>query len=500
MKIIQDLLQRYAFLLLLILTLLLRMPLLSGSFWLDEAAQALESARPLSQQLNIAEDFQPPLLHLLTHFALQFGQSEWWLRTIGALLPALFTIALTSKLGELLWNKKIGYTAGLLLSTASFHIFYSQELRPYSLAACWAVVSYWLLAKVIFKNKNWNMSSIVAFSLLTTAGMYSTYLYPFVVISQFIFIALFEKKYFTKFFLSLTISAILFAPWLPFLREQLHVGQKLRVDLPGWEAVVAIPQLKSLPLTLGKFLYGVVDISLNVSTIVFSLVIFSTIGYLGWKQRKELLSDKKYIFIVTWLIVPIFIAWLVSFFIPILQPKRVLFGLPPFFLLLAVLTFRQPNELLETQKITRYISQVLFILVLLINCFGTFQYYQTQNYQRENWRLAHQLILEKYPKNSAVIFAFSDAFAPWRWYDDGKYPVFTTGSLVATDTMLLEAQLKKATDYSYLLVFDYLRDLTDPDKKIEFVLNGLGYTQKDLLVLPNIGFIRVYVRQEAVLS
>lgn len=500
MKIIQDLLKHYAFLLLLVLALALRLPLLSSSFWLDEAAQALESARPLNQQLKIVEDFQPPLLHIMTHFALRVDPTEWWLRTVGALVPALITIAFTCKLGELLWNKKIGLSSGLLLSTASFHIFYSQELRPYSLAACWAVVSYWLLARVIFANKNWSKSSIVAFSLLTSAGLYSTYLYPFVVISQLIFITLFEKKYLLQFCVGLIISGFLFAPWIPFFFEQLQVGQKLRLDLPGWETVVAIPQLKSLPLTLGKFLYGVIDISVNLPTVIFSLVIFATTGYLGWKRRKELLGDKKYLFVFTWLVAPIITAWLVSFFIPILQPKRVLFGLPPFYLLLSVLTLGQPKELLQIQRIARYIPQLLFILVLLTNCFGTFQYYLTQSYQRENWRLAHQLILEKYPKNSAVIFAFSDAFAPWRWYDDGKYPVFTTGSLVTTDTMLLEAQLKKSTEYSYLLVFDYLRDLTDPDKKIEFVLNGLGYTQKDLLVLPNIGFIRVYVRQEAVLS
>ena len=43
--------------------LLLRLILINSSFWLDEAAQALESIRPLSQQLQIQNDFQPPLYH-----------------------------------------------------------------------------------------------------------------------------------------------------------------------------------------------------------------------------------------------------------------------------------------------------------------------------------------------------------------------------------------------------------------------------------------------------
>ena len=51
--------------LILLLAVMLRIPHLSGSFWLDEAAQALEIVRPLSQQLQIIDDFQPPLLHLI---------------------------------------------------------------------------------------------------------------------------------------------------------------------------------------------------------------------------------------------------------------------------------------------------------------------------------------------------------------------------------------------------------------------------------------------------
>ena len=39
---------------------LLRIVNLNQSFWLDEAAQVIESARPLSEQLNIAADFHPP--------------------------------------------------------------------------------------------------------------------------------------------------------------------------------------------------------------------------------------------------------------------------------------------------------------------------------------------------------------------------------------------------------------------------------------------------------
>ena len=62
--------------LILVFALLLRIPLLNGSFWMDEAAQALEVIRPLSKQFDIIADFQPPLLHLILHFAQYFSHTE----------------------------------------------------------------------------------------------------------------------------------------------------------------------------------------------------------------------------------------------------------------------------------------------------------------------------------------------------------------------------------------------------------------------------------------
>jgi len=162
--------------LILIFALLLRLPLLTGCFWLDEAAQALESVRPFSQQLEIINDFQPPLLHYLVHFAAKVTITEWWLRLWGALIPGLVTIWATIKLGEKLFNKQVGLTAGLLLATSSFHVFYSQELRPYSLPAMWAMLSTLLLFK---KDFSWWQ-----FAGITILGLYSSYLYPFLLLPQ----------------------------------------------------------------------------------------------------------------------------------------------------------------------------------------------------------------------------------------------------------------------------------------------------------------------------
>lgn len=475
---------------------LLRIPLLNGSFWLDEAAQALESTRPLSQQLQIAQDFQPPLLHLITHFAARFSHAEWWLRTIGALIPGLVTIFFTYKIAKTLFSHSTAVIVSLLLATSSFHIFYSQELRPYSLAAAFAVWSWFELIAVFFKDKQFSTRRVITLGVVTALGLFSTYLYPFVVLSQAAYVIWREKQFFKQFLLSMVAAGLLFAPWLPSLYEQLQVGQQLRNDLPGWEEVVAIPQLKSLPLTIGKFIFGVVDLEFNALYLALSsgLLILLVLEFSRYKQ----LFSKKISLLYCWFFIPLVTAWIVSFFIPILQPKRVLYLLPAFYLLIASILPEMTS--LPKKLSSKNRGLLVAALLLIINIYGTYAYYTNHVYQRENWRAAHEKITTEYPENTAVIFGFDHAFAPWQWYDTTNYPVFTTGSLTTTDTIAVQEILKKATDYSYLLVFDYLRDLTDPDRKIETVLEGLGYTQKDIISIPNIGFIRVYARAGAVLS
>lgn len=481
-----------------VLSILLRLPLLSGSFWLDEAAQVIESARPFSEQFKIAEDFQPPLLHLIVHFATYFSLTEWWLRTIGALIPGLITIFYTYKIGEKLFSKTVAAASALLLATSSFHIFYSQELRPYSLSVVWVVVSWFILLQIFFGNKKFDLKTILLYGVSTALGLYSSYLYPFVILSQGIYILWKERQYLSKYIFSLCVTGVLFAPWVPFMLEQLQVGQELRKNLPGWEAVVAIPQLKSLPLTFGKFVYGVLDLKFSAFFVITLLLLAISFGKNVLQKSRVQHLSKQQILLLCWFFIPLITAWIVSFFIPILQPKRVIYLLPAFFLSISALTLENFSWKNFTKRSLATVSTVG--ILVLINLYATSAYYTNPQYQRENWRSTYQKIVREYPSDAAVIFAFSGVFAPWEWYDTEGYPVFTTGSLTTHDSAALESQLKKASEYSYLLVFDYLRDLTDPNNEIESVLEGLGYTQKDLFAVPNIGFIRVYARQEAVLS
>lgn len=479
-------------LIIILLAVALRLPLLGGSFWLDEAAQALESARPLSEQLDIAGDFQPPLLHLIVHFALYFGQSEWWLRTVAALIPSIFTIFFTYQLAKAL-KLQSPWLAPLLLATSSFHIFYSQELRPYSLPTLWAVLS-WLL---LIKHK-----SLKIWVVISLFGLYSSYLYPFLLVTQLVFLMItkWSKKAKLKSLLKTLgwpamIILLGFLPWLSKLYAQFQASQLVQLSLPGWKNVVGVSQFKVLALTWGKFIFGVLDIEPNLWFVLSSFLILLPLIYLLLNAIKPKIQSKSSLeqtlfLLLTWTVLPLLLAWLVSFFIPILQPKRVLYLLPGFYLLINYLI----SKSLQPRKLSHVIAcGILAVSLLFINLFSTYHYWQNPKLQREDWRGLIKELLVKYPDitQTKVIFAYQAPFSPWEWYDP-KFEAVSLGSLSINAVLNPVDLLQSVFTTHRVITFDYLTDLSDPKRQVLAIINQHGYKQTDLLDYSLIGFIRVY--------
>jgi len=481
--------------LILSLALVLRLPQLNGSFWLDEAAQALESARPLQDQLKISGDFQPPLIHFLAHFALYFSQSEWWLRTVTALIPGLLTIFFTYQLAKT-WQFRHPWLAPLLLATNSFHIFYSQELRPYSLPAFFAVLSWWLIIKRK-PLKFWAVTSLL--------GLYSSYLYPFLFLAQLIYLILITKlvqktqswwqSLAASLWRPLLVIFLLCLPWLPSFLNQLETGQLVRSELAGWSAVVATPQLKALSLVGGKFIFGLLDIEITPWFGLFSLLILFSFGFLLIKTilinfNQKVSRQRVLLSLLIWLLFPVLAAWLVSFFIPILQPKRVLYLLPGFYLLVTYLVdlkFYSNKLIVKLSKISLVFS------LLLINGYATWAYFTNPELQRENWRALISELQQKYPNpnQTTAIFVYPAPFSPWVWYSN-DFPTLSLGQLSTEKIPDLGTQLSAKLKTERVITFDYLTDLTDPQHQVLTQLTQNGYQPTDLLDYPLIGFVRIY--------
>lgn len=502
---------KYALLIaILALAIILRLPNLNDSFWMDEAAQALQALRPAHEQFDLINDFQPPLLHLITFVSAKFNHAEWWLRLWGALIPAILTIWGTYLIGAKIISQKVGLLAAFLLSTSSFHVFFSQELRPYSLSAVFAIWSWFFLLEVlkvgsdsyqIKRNSQINAffnlfpisRDFFIFLFLSILGLYSSYLYPFVLLSQLILLIIYRKN---KLFLySLLIPSISFLPWLPTFLQQLNAGQALRSSFPGWENIVSFSQIKAPALSFGKFLYGIIDLEVNLIFASLTTIFFAFILYFLWHSRQRFLQEKSKFNTFFYLIfLPFILASIVSIFVPVIQPKRVIFLLPFFYLMISYLIFGSRHN---WQKLN-FIHWLSIIYLIGLNLYGLQQYYTQTIYQRENWRSALLQLHHKYPTSDTIaVFAYTAPFSSWRWYEKDQpqpYPTLSTGNYDTNQLENLPQILNSALNYQHIIIFDYLRSLTDSQNRLPLFFEANGYFETFQLQYDNLGIIRIYTR------
>lgn len=502
--------------LVLLAALAFRLVLLTHSFWLDEAAQALESARPWWQQLDLAADFQPPLLHLLLWAAIRVSTSEWWLRVIGAVIPSLLTIYLTWHIGRDWFSTRAAHLAAWGLATNSFYIYFSQELRPYAWAGFLVVLSWWVLIKLTSTQKKlgslwWPTGWWTAYILVQVAGFYTMYLFPFHLLGQALWLGwqkknhLVQWQFLTHWLASMLAVAIGFVPWLPHFLAQLNQGSVVTTSLPGWSLVVGNAPVKSLLLVTAKFIFGVVDVEISVFFMGATGLLLGLMGilFLAKLQLKQHLNSGL-MGALAWLVVPLVAAWLMSWFIPVLQPKRVLFLLPAWYLIWAAildsflptslkdLARPQPIKTKLYARATATLAIALFLATLGLNLWGVSQYYTKPQLQREDWRSLHAQLKAHYPPTQTlIVMPFSGVFAPWQWYDHNTFPVLTFPGLHANTVSDFRLYTQPVTNYTYVVVFDYLADLTDPQRQTLQAIKAYGFKEIESFSYPLIGQVWV---------
>lgn len=467
--------------LILLLALVLRLWNINQSLWLDEAAQAIESRHAVDVILrNMPADFHPPFFHLLTHYWLKLGEAEWVMRMLPVLL-GLGSVVFTYLLAKELFGRKVALISSLFLAINPFHIYYSQELRPYMAGVFFAAASTYFLWKRITGNFKW----WVAYTGTVTAFFYTSYFAPFLIFGQFIFL-LTSKVYrpkMTSFLISLAVTVGLFLPWVPQISSQLRISSSLAQDLPGWKDAVASPVVKSLPLTLVKFIIG----QINFDPLYFyGLVAGVIVGVWGWiilraHNFKSAAWRYPFILFVLGLIIPIAF----SLYLQIASPKRLMYVLPFFVILLAY----------GLSKFKAFYFKAVLTLLIALNSVFLLIYQTNPYFQREDWRGATGKVERLATAKSVTLFKFSEPFAPFVWYSKENLKAYGLSERLFLGDEPLTAKLNNLTkDADQVFLFQYIEGLTDPKRVTDEALLKLGFSKKDTYDFPGVGLVHEYIR------
>ena len=460
-----------------ILSLFIRAISLNQSFWLDEAAQAVLSAKPLGA-VNYAVDFQPPLYYILIHFWMKLGiHGEWFLRLPSILFGAM-TCGATYILFKNLFNRKVGLISGLLLALAPYHIYYSQELRMYSLLTFLVLLSWVFL----YKNQ-WKRFAIIS------ALAFFTHYFAFVnIFAQMIYVVLADRKNVQKISFYSGLAILPFMLWIPTLLKQIEQSKHLILLLPGWKAVSNPGFFKFIPLVFAKFTVGMIrpenKILYALSTFIMVAIFFSALTVVARKYQKiKMQSEKNHIrILLAAFFLPLFIAWIAGMWIDASSVWRIQFILPFFYGIIAF-------GLYEMRRIGKMLIGIVFLVQIV---FSSLYLFNTR-YQRENWRDAVAYTDAHGQNGARVLVEFSGPFAPIEWYSKDLTAYAGTGTDVNITPESVKIKLKdKLKNNPPVMLYTYLYELTDPQQHVDQYLKTKGYTITSEKDFRGVGIIKSY--------
>ncbi len=123
------------------------------NIWWDEGL-AVWAVRHSFMETTLwtARDVHPPLYFwLLWPWVRLAGESEFAARYL-TVMVAMLTVAAMAPLGRRLGGRAVGVAALWLLALSRFHVWWSQEMRMYALAALVATLSFYFLVRTVSGN------------------------------------------------------------------------------------------------------------------------------------------------------------------------------------------------------------------------------------------------------------------------------------------------------------------------------------------------------------
>lgn len=204
------------------------------SLWFDEAFTWRLIQFPVVEMVtrDIA-DVHPPLYYLLLKgWAGIFGSSVVALRSF-SIMAAAGTMAAVYGLANYAFSSRpVGLLAALLVAITGFQIQVAEEARMYTLGTLLAVLSAWLLLRVLREEKPvW--LHVGAYGVVLAAFAYIHYYAFFSIAAQVLFIGLYlgvathgrvgeilHWRLTWRLAASGVVAALLYAPWVPYFLEQ----------------------------------------------------------------------------------------------------------------------------------------------------------------------------------------------------------------------------------------------------------------------------------------
>ncbi|MCC2630794.1 MAG: rane protein-like protein [Candidatus Paceibacter sp.] len=307
------------------------------SLRLDEAQSLWQTSRTPSKILNlVAQDVHVPFYHIILHFWQLFVGNSVFAGRMLSLIFFVLSIPAIYFLGKQAFNKRIGIIAATLLAASPFMNWYGNEIRMYSLMTLLAILSQYFFI-TIYKTRD--RDAWIGYFIVNIFGIFTHYFFFFVLVVQVIFFFmyrhLFPQKSLRRFIMIAIILAVLFAPWLLYVRSLDTVSNA--------SPLLVTPTSVNVFNAFSQFLFGFQNDHLN--TILVSLWPLTVLlGFLALRENKKVSPETIYMLLS--ILIPVAAAFAISVtLVPLFVSRYLILTIPALYIAIGWVFSTYPEAL-----------------------------------------------------------------------------------------------------------------------------------------------------------
>jgi mannosyltransferase len=423
------------------------------SIWYDEGVSIHLAQKSLAAlTAHTAGDIHPPFYYYLLHFWIRAAGSSEFAVAFLSLTFGLLLVPLVYCIGQHLYDPMVGSLAALLVAISPYNLWYSQEMRMYTLGASLGLVSLYSLLQLLARAgcRMQNVESRVywvGYILSATLGLYTLYYFVFLLVFLNLFVlgwCLWTQRQGVRasvlwnWVLAQLAVFLLYLPWLPIA---LH--QAMEPPVPPWRAFtpfwrVMVESWSALALGQSVELRTVWPVLATIAVIYGLGVVHAGTRSKTQGIPQRLKPPLRTLFrsarvrilhlasCILWgyTFVPVLAIYLASLWIPLFHVRYVFTYSPAFYILLAA-------GLAWLRERWRFGLWLVLSLVVVASAYSIYNFHFDPRYATDDHRAAAEYIADRWRPGDAILINAGYAYPTFLYYYNS--PIVWRGRLVDYD-------------------------------------------------------------------
>ncbi len=389
----------------------------ADSIWYDEGVSLYLANLNIPALLaHTAGDIHPPLYYIVLHFWLTLAGHSQFAAAFFSLFFGILLIVSTFVVARRLLGGSVAVLAALLAALSPYHLWYSQEMRMYTLGALLGLLSFYFLMKALIvshdqKPGNTERAFWISYIVCAALGLYTLYYFAFLLLFENLaalawLVAQRRDVGHTgdasakRWMAAQAAVLVLYLPWLPVAWQQVT-----QPPVPAWRGFASLSSIVGdswAALSLGQ------SVAIGVVAPVLVLV-----GLLCAAALWERQGRRATLLLIGYTFVPVFLIYLISLWTPLFHVRYVFLYAPAFSIVLA-------QGLHVVRRHSAAVAVLAAAVILLTSARSAQSYFYDPGYAPDDHRSAVRWIADRIEPGDAVLINAGYAYPTFVYYFTGE--------------------------------------------------------------------------------